>query len=39
MSFMIIPVIVLWVAFGLAIPSAIRHDADLPVSVTGKAKK
>lgn len=27
------------VAVGMRIPAALRHDADLPVSHTGKARK
>jgi hypothetical protein len=36
---MIIVVIAMAVTAALAIPSAIRHDRDLPISVTGKARK
>lgn len=39
MSAMIIPVILMAVGFGLAIRPALRHDADLPVSHTGKARR
>jgi hypothetical protein len=35
----IIVVIAMAVVFALAIPSAIRHDRNLPMSVTGKARK
>jgi hypothetical protein len=36
---MIIPVILMAVYALLSLPAAIRHDADLPVSHTGKERK
>ncbi len=39
MSAMIIPVILMAVYALISIPAAIRHDNDLPVSVTGKERK
>jgi hypothetical protein len=39
MSAMIIPVILMAVIALLSIPAAFRHDADLPISHTGKERK
>ena len=35
----ILPALLLFIAFGMMIGPAIRHDNELPVSVTGKERK